>query len=123
MILYHYTTKDACDEIIKTRKFGPSFFSTTLDSTYGQGWYFTDLSPLESDKVLYQLWGGPEPERVDNYLKFEIDNILLRSGRSHVFRLPLETITGGVIDINLEYQTKGITTIKFLGAFKRTKRL
>jgi hypothetical protein len=102
MIYYHYTTKEAYDEINRTGQFIPSYFSRALDSTYGPGWYFTELTPEKTNTELYQLWGGAEPERVKYYLQFDINPEWLEYCRPHVYRLP----TTKIKDVNIS--TTGI---------------
>ena len=89
MIVYHYTTKEAFDEIMKTKQFLPSSPWTTMDSAYGTGWYFTDLDPNTCDiAVAYYCWRDTSQEalkRVEYYLKFDIDSQILKNSRGHVF--------------------------------------
>ena len=66
MIVYHYTEERAYNEIIETNEFKPSNFSTSLDCTYGEGWYFTDLTPNMSNQELCQLWGQLVPKELDS---------------------------------------------------------
>jgi len=113
MIVYHYTTEDAYDEIIRAKEFVPSFFSTALDAVYGKGWYFTDLRPSTSDEELYQIWGQPEPERVERYLVFDIDSTLLQSTRLHVYRLALECMQENIIKL-MNYYIENKVVIKFI---------
>jgi len=118
MIVYHYTSEDAYDQIIQTREFRPSFFSTALDAVYGKGWYFTDLSPSSPDEELYQLWGQPEPERVRYYLVFDIDRTLLQNTRSHVYRLALERMQDSIIKL-VKYYIENKVVIEFVRRGRR----
>lgn len=114
MIVYHYTTKESYNEIMRTREFQPSFFSTALDAVYGEGWYFTDLPPLSSNEELYQIWGQPEPERVECYLVFDIDySTLLQDTRPNVYKLPLERMRENTIKLT-SYYVENKIVIKFI---------
>jgi len=117
--VYHYTSEEAYNQIMRTKEFIPSFFSRALDAVYGEGWYFTDLPPFSSDEELYQLWGQPVPERTKRYLVFDIDRSLLQNTRDHVYRLPLERIEGGILRINLRYTLQGRTVIRFIRGGRR----
>lgn len=87
MIVYHYTTKSAHDEIMRTKQILPSSPWTTMDSAHGTGWYFTDLDPEKCDSVVaYYCWrNGTLIDRVRYYLKFDIDSSLLKKCREHVY--------------------------------------
>jgi len=114
MIVYHYTSEEAYNEIMRTNEFRPSFFSTALDAAYGPGWYFTDLDPNTPDSQLYYyLWRQPVPERVKRYLEFDIDSSLLENTRIHIYRLPLDRIKGGVIRLNTKYYWGNKVVIEF----------
>jgi hypothetical protein len=113
MIVYHYTTKGRLSSILKTRRFFPSYFSTTLDSAWGEGWYFTDLPPSRSNRVLYELWGQAVPGRVKCYLAFNIDPSFLEETRPHVYKLALENITDRELDLNLQYTYGEAVVIRF----------
>lgn len=102
MIYYHYTAKEGYEEISRTNQFMPSFFSRALDSAYGPGWYFTDLTPDKADEVLYQLWGGHAPDRVKYYIEFDINPEWLEYCRPHVYRLQ----TSRIRDVSIN--TKGV---------------
>jgi hypothetical protein len=115
MIVYHYTSKESYDEIMRTKEFRPSFFSTALDAAYGEGWYFTDLDPTTSDERLYYyLWRQPVPERVKRYLVFNIENTLLQQTRAHVYRLPLDTLQEPIIRLNMAYRLRDKIVISFI---------
>lgn len=89
MILYHYTTKEGYDEIQRTGTINPSNPWTTMDAAYGTGWYFTDLDPEKCDvMVIYYCWNNTSDtvlQRVEYYLKFDIDSTILKKTREHVF--------------------------------------
>ncbi len=98
MIVYHYTSEEAYNEIVRTNEFRSSSFSTALDAAYGEGWYFTDLDPNTTDRDLFShLWRQSVSERAKYYLEFDIDAGLLQNTRLHVYRLPLDRIRGGII--------------------------
>jgi hypothetical protein len=87
MIVYHYTTKSSLDRITSSGQFAPSNPWTTMDSAYGNGWYFTDLSPNTCDVALaYYCWRRTDVlNRVRYYLKFNIDDSILEECRQHVY--------------------------------------
>jgi hypothetical protein len=103
MIVYHYTEESAYNQIIITKELRPSFFSTSLDCTYGEGWYFTDLKPNNSDKDLCQLWGQDVPERTRCYIEFDIHLSFLQNTRSHVYRLPLQKMKEPILRLDTTY--------------------
>jgi hypothetical protein len=115
MMVYHYTSEESYNEIKRTNEFRPSFFSTTLDAAYGEGWYFTDLDPsTPDDELYYHLWRRPVPERVKRYLVFEIDDSFLQHTRAHVYRLPLDVLREPIIRLNMVYRLGNKTIIKFI---------
>lgn len=115
MIVYHYTYEEAYDQIMQTKEFLPSSFSTALDAAYGEGWYFTDLPPSTTDEELYHhIWRQPEPERVKRYLAFDIkDTTLLQNTRAHVYRLALERMGESIIKL-VNYYIENKVVIKFI---------
>ncbi len=104
MIVYHYTSEDAFNIISTTRKFLPSYLNPQMDTAFGEGWYFSDLSPETEDNKLQQaLWMRSEPTKCKRYLAFEIDDSLLQYCRPNVYRLKTETIADKLINIDLLY--------------------
>jgi hypothetical protein len=89
MILFHYTTKSGYDSIISSKTINPSDPWTTMDAYYGTGWYFTDLEPKNCDLFIAMACWKTEKAlpRVEYCLKFDIDPLILESGRKHVFFL------------------------------------
>jgi hypothetical protein len=89
MILYHYTSKAAFDQILKTGTILPTDPWTTMDKAYGHGWYFTDLAPDKCDAwTVAHCWRAvTEFGKVQCYLKFEIPEGLYRYCREHVYML------------------------------------
>ena len=89
MILYHYTSKDAFDQIIKTGNILPTDPWTTMDKAYGHGWYFTDLAPDKCDAwTVAHCWRTvSEFVKVQCYLKFDIPEGLVKHCREHVYML------------------------------------
>src|SRR5574343_948981 len=87
MLLYHYTTKNGYETITRTGQFARSSPFTTIDSAYGDGWYFTDLDPEKCDPViLSHCWKNINvTDRIQHYLKFEINNSIVIKCREHVF--------------------------------------
>ena len=89
MILYHYTSKTAFDEILRTNNIHPSNPWTTMDATYGQGWYFTDLPPDKCDAwTVAHCWRNISVfDKVEYYLKFDIPDNILKHCRDHVYMI------------------------------------
>lgn len=115
MIVYYYTSKDEYDKIMKTKEFEPSYFLRVIDASYGEGWYFTDLSPTTPNVELYHyLWYQPMPERVERFLVFDIDPHFLQNVRPHVYRLDLNVLREPVIRLNMEYFSGNRVIIKFI---------
>ena len=87
MIVYHYTTKESYDEIIRSGNFQPSNPWTIMDSAHGSGWYFTDLELEKCEMyVMYVCWRNVYvEERISYYLKYEIDESILTTCREHVY--------------------------------------
>ena len=87
MILYHYTTKEAHDEIMTTGEFKPSDPWTTMDAAYGRGWYFTDIDPTKCESfIAFSCWTLAAFNRVRCYFKFEIDaSLITKCSRDHVY--------------------------------------
>ena len=94
MIVYHYTTEKSFKQIIRTKQFKPSNPWTTMDSAYGTGWYFTDLSPDICDMTIaYYCWRNTSDDvlkRTEYYLKFNIDSGILKNPREHVYMVPVQ---------------------------------
>ncbi|MCK5581894.1 MAG: hypothetical protein KAJ18_11545 [Candidatus Omnitrophica bacterium] len=113
--VYHYTTKEAYDEIMRTKQLLPSSPWTTMDSAYGTGWYFTDLGPDQCDmSVAYYCWKNANLiDKVRYYLAFDIDDSILKSCRAHVWMInkwdeSLITYVGG--DKNRDCSSKPCST-------------
>ena len=89
MALYHYTTKTRHDEIIKSGKFKSSS-DTQTDSTYGIGWYLTDLGPNICDMVLMDYCWQKDTfhQRVKYYLQLEVVGGIANWKRDHVYFVP-----------------------------------
>ncbi len=89
MILHHYTSMDAFNEITRTRTINASDPWTTMDAAYGRGWYFTDITPdkCRAWTVAY-CWRRLDIfTRVEAYLKFDIPEEVLQHCREHVYML------------------------------------
>jgi hypothetical protein len=89
MVLYHYTSKEAFQEIFRTNLIHPSDPWTTMDASYGRGWYFTDMAPDKCDAwtVAYCWRSISEFKKVQCYLKYEIPDDILIKCRDHVYVL------------------------------------
>lgn len=107
MIVYHYTNKGSFDAITASGQIAPSNPWTTMDSAYGTGWYFTDLSPNTCDMVLaYHCWNRTDVlDRVRYYLQFNIDISILKKCRQYVYMI-------GTWDAKL---------IKYIGGYQNTE--
>jgi hypothetical protein len=107
MTVWHYTSEKAINEIKKTSKFSPSVFKPT-DTTYGQGWYVTDLPPSTPIQELCDyLWTDRSPdtqEKTKAYVKLEINDKYLVPCRPHVYLLKLESVNGNVLDVGKTYE-------------------
>jgi hypothetical protein len=89
MILYHYTSKTSFDNIMQTKTILPSDPWTTDDSSYGRGYYFTDLPPEHCDawKVAHCWKSLSVFEKVEYYLKFDVPDAILKHCRQHVYMI------------------------------------
>jgi len=89
MVLFHYTSKDSFNEILRTKKILASDPWTTMDAAYGHGWYFTDLAPNQCDAwtVAYCWRSLSVFNRVEYYMKFDIPDGSLKYCREHVYML------------------------------------
>lgn len=122
MRVYHYTSKISIDNIKASDKFYPSSFIRSDDTTYGTGWYFTDLPPTSTDETLFSsLWGTyfPDPDiknRISYYLVFDIDDSLLVLCRPNIYKLDDKLIKDGVLDISMQYSRTddNVVVIKFI---------
>lgn len=87
MILYHYTSKMSFDNILRTGQIEPSAPWTTMESSFGHGWYFTDLPPNQCDAwtVAYCWRSLSVFSKVQCYLKFEIPDNIPKKCREHVY--------------------------------------
>ncbi len=87
MILYHYTSKAAFNQILATNTIQPTDPWTTMDKAYGHGWYFTDLPPDKCDAwtVAYCWRSLSVFSKVECYLKFDVPDYTLKHCRDHVY--------------------------------------
>jgi len=126
MTVWHYTSEDAIKEIKKTNKFSPSVFKQT-DTTYGPGWYVTDLPPSTPVKELCDcLWddhSADTQKKTKAYVKLEIDDKYLKPCRSHVYLLKLESVKDNFLEFGKIYQDKDKNiVIRFIEAVLNTLR-
>jgi hypothetical protein len=109
MTVWHYTSENALKAINKTKKFAPSVFKQT-DTTYGPGWYVTNLAPSTPIKELCDcLWDDHSPatqEKTKAYVKLEINDKHLTYCRPHVYLLKLESVQDNVIEFGKIYKDK-----------------
>jgi hypothetical protein len=105
--VWHYTSENAIHEIQRTKQFSPSVFKPT-DTTYGQGWYVTDLAPstpiLDLCDYLWTNRSLETQEKTKAYVKLEIDDKYLVNCRPHVYLLKLESVNGNVLDVGKTYK-------------------
>jgi hypothetical protein len=89
MIVYHYTTEDGLNLINKTGVLQISNAETTMDAAYGDGWYFTDISPDKCNfsvaSLCWQKASEDVLKRTEYYLKYDIDSDILIKCREHVY--------------------------------------
>jgi hypothetical protein len=124
--VWHYTSESALQEIKRTKQFSPSFFKQT-DTAYGEGWYVTDLPPTTPVFDLCDfLWtdrSSTTQDKTKGYVKLEIEENCLNYYRDHVYLLPLERVTGKVLDIGKEYfDNNNNLVIKFIEATLNSDR-
>jgi uncharacterized protein (DUF39 family) len=102
MIYYHYTTKNSYEQIIKTNQIMMSDPLTTMDASYGKGWYFTDLGPNNCNAwTAAHCWRSLNVfEKVEYYLEFDIPDNLIKKCRDHVFML-------NIWDQQIQYKNGG----------------
>jgi len=119
MKVYHYTTKKSLTSIINSKIFTPSVLSPLLDSAYGKGHYFTDLSPESEDITISRsLWNSSNTNKIEAYISFEIEESLLQECRQNVYRLPIGVIESNNINLDLEYpnnKNQNKIMIKYIG--------
>lgn len=86
-VLFHYTSKESYDSIIKTKTLNSSDPWTTTDAAYGHGWYMTDLDPQKCDiAIAINCWKDIDALRkVEYFLQFEVEDILIKECRKNVF--------------------------------------
>jgi len=107
MTVWHYTSENAIKEIKTTKIFAPSVFKQT-DTTYGPGWYVTDLPPSTPvQKLCDCLWDDHSPatqEKTKAYVKLEINDKHLVLCRPHVYLLKPESVKGNVLNVGKTYK-------------------
>lgn len=125
MRVYHYTTTDRLKSILSGKLMYPSSssFIASDDSTYGPGWYFTDLHPKTNiSTILKNLWKiitnpWSYSFKAKSYLEFEIDSRFLQYCRPNVYRLKTDYLTDNTLNIGLQYTETGTqnVVIKYIG--------
>jgi len=90
MRLFHYTTEKRYYSILNSGRLDPSI-DRSVDATYGEGWYFTDLRPGTCEKaIMVSCWQKTTMfQRIRYYLEFDIDDALIRKCRDHVYFVPI----------------------------------
>jgi len=89
MALYHYTTETRLAHILATGRLQTSS-DRQADSTYGIGWYFTDLHPGTCEKVLMRYCWERDTlyQRVRCFLQVQVLGGVPRLMRAHVYFVP-----------------------------------
>lgn len=87
MRIFHYTTKSSYNSIKTTGTINQSTPWTSTDCSYGNGWYFTDLTPDKCDMVIaLQCWKDVNAlNKIESYFEFEADISALTKCRENVF--------------------------------------
>ena len=78
------------DNILRTKQIDPSAPWTTMDSSYGHGWYFTDREPATACNAwtVAHCWRRLDIfNRVEYYLKFDVADHVLKKCREHVWMI------------------------------------
>jgi hypothetical protein len=130
---YHYTSRASLRDILTSRKLYPSSYVRSDDSTYGTGFYLTDLPPETYDEDLfYYLWGTRNPDdeikdRVRGYLIIEIHESLeadrtIQEYRKHVFKINDSLIPNSIINIDTNYTRNNIVVLKVVGGYERNNK-
>ena len=90
MALYHYTTQTRHDAILRSKTLNHSS-DIQQDSTYGIGWYFTDLDPESCEKIrMHYCWQrGTLHQRVKYYFQLAVVGAIPQWKRKHVYFVPL----------------------------------
>jgi len=99
MALYHYTTETRHEKIMKSGRILPSE-NTQYDSTYGEGWYLTDLPPSTCEITLMKsLWQRTTMhQRARHYLEVEVAGGNVYKMREHVYFVPKSAfVTFGLV--------------------------
>lgn len=123
MKVYHYTSEYSLSIITTSSEFRPSYLNPAMDTAFGEGWYFTDLSPdtTPNDDLQKSLWMRVEPTKCQCYLAFEIDDSLLKECRPNVYRLRLNTVKGNIkLNQTYTFTNGGKEAIRFIShGFKK----
>jgi len=102
MKVYHYTSKECLNNIIKTNTLIGSS-DTSTDASLGNGIYFTDLPPETPNVDLCMiLWGKNNISKIETYIEIKIDQSLLKKSnrRPHIYNLPLDYINFNDLIVN-----------------------
>jgi len=98
MILYHYTSSEAYDNIIAGNVLNPTQPFLTQDAAYGYGWYLTDQPPTNCDAWTvahcWQTVGISIFGKIECYLKFDVPDWMVKKGREHVYLIALSSWDG-----------------------------
>lgn len=100
---YHYTTVENLQKIINSNVLIPSFLSRH-DSTYGEGWYLTDLTPDNSDiKLQKALWNSSVPEKTKCYIAFDIEESILKKCSANIYLIKIELLPDEILHLKTQY--------------------
>jgi hypothetical protein len=92
MILYHYTTKEGHDEILRTQVLLPSLrASNPKDARHGDGQYLSDIPPRlkRPGQLSYLFLNIPyQGRRFAYYIGLNVDGLNPIKGREYVWVIP-----------------------------------
>ena len=93
--LYHYTTEEGMQGILRSQKMNPSIKTpTTKDARMGSGQYFTDIIPnSKTDGQISRILFGVQwnTKKVTNYIEVDTSNLNVLKGRDNIFYIPGDT--------------------------------
>jgi hypothetical protein len=100
---YHYTTIKNLQRILASKILKPSYFSKH-DTTHGEGWYLTDLTPNHSDLIIQKtLWNANIPEKTKCYIAFDIEESILKKCNNHIYLIKLNSLPEDILNLNTKY--------------------
>ncbi len=99
MKVYHYTSAEGYRGIIASDGLVPSDPWTADDSSYGTGWYFTELGPTHCDVCIAEAcWkDASQVHKVRYYLEYEVSPPGTLISRCRQFVLMIRGLIGGLL--------------------------